>query len=189
MNYNTETLNHDKSSRSGQIEEHNAALVRRLFDEIVNRGNVRIVDELLAPDIVNHNPGPSDAPGREGIREVFWMLHLAFPDLRGHIDDLIPDGDRVVVRWTIAGTNTRRCMGIGPTGRSIQGTGIDILRVSGGRVVERWGNSDDMLMLNQMGLLEEVLGCPSFNPHVDRRANTGNCSEGAEGCQPCVTGK
>ena len=141
------------------------ALVRRLFEAVINQCDLDTGEELVAADVVDHNPGPSDSPGRDGLRQVFELLHQAFPDLHGRIDDIFCDGDRVVVRWTVGGTNTQRCMGIGPTGRRILGTGIDILRVEDGRVVERWGNSDDMRMLAQMGLLEEVLSCPTFNPH------------------------
>ena len=147
------------------IQEQNEEIVRRLFDAVVNRGNLAIVEELIASDVIDHNPGPSDMAGRVGLKEVFQMLHRAFPDLHGRIDDMICDGDRVVVRWTIGGTNTQRCMGIGPTNRPILGTGIDILRLEDGRITERWGNSDDMRMLAQMSLLEDVLSCPTFNPH------------------------
>jgi predicted ester cyclase len=155
--------------------ESNAELVRRLFEESVNRGNFAIIEELIAKNVVDHNPGPSDAPGREGLAQVLWMLHHAFPDLNGRIDDLICDGAFVIIRWTISGTNTRRCMGIGPTNRAMQGTGTDIFRIENGRVVERWGNSDDMRMLAQMGLLEDVLSCPSFNPYSSQ--NFGPCSQ------------
>ena len=160
-------------------ETLNEALVRRLFEEVVNNRNVAIADQLLAPDVVDHNPGPSDAPGREGLKQVFEMLHQAFPDLNGRIDDLFCDGDCVVIRWTIGGTNTRRCMGIGPTNRRMLGTGMDILRIVEGRIVERWGNSDDMRMLAQMGLLEDVLSCPNFNPYSAPQFSS--CSRQADG--------
>jgi predicted ester cyclase len=174
-------MNQSSSSPENNVQAGNIAIVTRLFEEVVNNDNIEIVDELLAPDIENHNPGPSDAPGRQGIREVFWLLHTAFPDLHGRIDDIMAEGDRVVVRWTIGGTNTRRCMGIGPTGRTISGTGIDILRIVDGRMTERWGNSDDMVMLHQMGLLEDVLSCPSFNPHVERlNLQSGQCPSSRE---------
>ena len=147
------------------MEARNELLVRELFEDVVNAGRFERVDELLAPDCRDHNPGPSDAPGREGIREVFELLHAAFPDLHGRIEDILCEGDRVVVRWSIGGTNTRRCMGIGPTNRRMENSGIDIVRIEDGRIVERWGNSDDMRTLYQMGLLEDVMSCPSFNPH------------------------
>lgn len=162
------TMDQTPNTPEEDLQERNIALVKRLFEAVVNERNTEVIDQLLAPDIQNHNPGPSDAPGRQGIKEVFWLLHTAFPDLHGLINDIVAEGDRVVVRWTLGGTNTRRCMGIGPTGRTISGTGIDILRLVDGQITERWGNSDDMVMLHQMGLLEDVLSCPSFNPHVER---------------------
>ena len=160
---NSTSSSHNEQLQNQQLQ--NQQLVRNLFEAVVNRGDVDCVDEVLSADCVDHNPGPSDAPGRAGIREVFMLLHTAFPDLHGSIDDLLCDRDFVIVRWTIGGTNTHRCMGIGPTNRRMKNHGIDIVRVENGRIVERWGNSDDLKTLEQMGLLQDVMSCPDFNPH------------------------
>jgi len=138
--------------------EANKELVRRLFDEVVNRHNPDIVEQLIVADAVDHNPGPSDAPGRQGLKEVFMMLHTAFPDLHGTIDDMIAEDDTVVVRWTISGTNTCKCMGLGPTTRQMTGNGMDILRIVDGKITDRWGNSDDMGMLVQLGIVPSIGG-------------------------------
>lgn len=137
-------------------EDSNKALALRFFDQAVNRHNAGIVNELMAPDAIDHNPGPSDAPGRQGIWEVFTMLYTAFPDLHGEIEDILCDGECVVIRWTIRGTNTCKCMGICPTERTMTATGIDILRFQNGLITERWGNSDDMHILEQLEIIPRL---------------------------------
>lgn len=136
----------------------NKELLSRLFDEVINRNDLSLTETCIADDIRDHNPGPSDLPGRKGIQEVCKILRQAFPDLNGAIDDLVAEGDRIVIRWNVRGTNTCRCGGIGPTRRAISGSGIDIVRVtrtpdSAPRVTDRWGNSDDTGILLQLGLI------------------------------------
>lgn len=137
-------------------QEQNKILARRFFEEAVNDHNADIVIELMTPDAVDHNPGPSDAPGRAGIREVFYLLYTAFPDLRGEIEDIIAEEDRVAICWTIRGTNTCKCMGICPTTRAMTATGIDILRFHNGFITDRWGNSDDMNILEQLEIIPRL---------------------------------
>jgi len=136
----------------------NKELLHRLFDNVINRNDLSLTESCIADDIRDHNPGPSDQPGRKGIQEVCKILRQAFPDLNGAIDDLVAEGDRIVIRWNVRGTNTCRCGGIGPTLRAIAGSGIDIVRVartpdSTPRVTDRWGNSDDTGILLQLGLI------------------------------------
>jgi predicted ester cyclase len=144
------------------LENPNKALALRFFEQAVNWHNADIVNELMAPDAIDHNPGPSDAPGRQGIREVFYMLYTAFPDLQGEIEDVLCDEERVVLRWTIRGTNTCKCMGICPTERAMTATGIDILRFQNGIITERWGNSDDMHILEQLEIVPRLPATASW---------------------------
>ena len=131
--------------------EQNKALVRRLVDEVFNRRNVSVVDELLAPDFIEHEVIPGLPPGREGAKQMFVMLHGAFPDFKGSIDDLIAEGEKVVMRWTWTGTQKGEFMGMPPSGKRMSIGVIDIIRFSGGKAVEHWGISDNLALMQQLG--------------------------------------
>ena len=129
--------------------EHKA-LVRRFFDEIVNGGNVAVVDEIFAPTF----PG-----GLEPIKATASMWRTAFPDLQISIKDMIAEGDRVVARLTIRGTHQgelrSQLLGtIAPTGRQATWTGIDVFRIAGGRIAERWNERELVGLLQQLGVME-----------------------------------
>lgn len=136
----------------------NKELVAHIFESVIGRSDLAPIDRWVAEKIHDHNPGPSDLAGREGIKQVCNLLHKAFPDLHGTIDEMIAEDDRVVVRWTVHGTNSCGCGGIDATRRNMTGTGIDILRIVGEgnerQIVDRWGNSDDTGILIQLGLIQ-----------------------------------
>ena len=130
------------------------ALARRLIEEMFNRGNLEVADELYAPDYVNHDPGnPEEIRGPEGIKGYVGVHRTAFPDLQLTIEDQVAEGDRVATRWTGRGTYQGDLMGIAPTGRRVTATGITIDRISGGKVVETWTNFDVMGMMQQLGVI------------------------------------
>ena len=132
--------------------QQNAMLVRRAVEEVWNRGNVAILEELVASDIVIHLPSES-IYGPEGIKRFFSMLRGAFPDLQFTIEDQIADGDSVVTRWSAHATNLTSFQGIPPTGRQVSLSGIDIDRIVNGKVVECWSVSDDLGILQQLGAI------------------------------------
>ncbi len=136
--------------------EHNKALVRRLVDEIFNRGNVGAADELMAPDFVEHEELPPGVPsGRDGVKHMTVMLRSAFPDFRATIEDMMAEGDKVVLRMTWTGTHQGEFMGIPPTGRSVSFGVIDIIRIAEGKFVEHWGQMDNMALMQQLGAIPE----------------------------------
>ena len=136
------------------MAEQNKALVARFIDEIFNRGNMSAADELLAPNFVEHEHLPAGVPrDREGVKMLSSMLRSAFPDLKVTIDDTIVEGDKVVVRMTWSGTHRGEFMGVPASGKSVSIGVIDIIRVSGGKLVEHWGQMDAMAMLQQIGAL------------------------------------
>src|SRR5438876_12417081 len=106
--------------------EENKALVRRFIEEVHNKGNVDAIDEIYAPDYVNHNPVPPYTPDREGYKRFIAETRAAFPDYRFSIDDLIAEGDKVVNRWTSRSTHRGEFMGMPATGRQTEGPPIDI---------------------------------------------------------------
>ncbi len=133
--------------------EENKAIVARLADAIWNQGDLTAVEELYAPDIIDHSPAPGQAPGLEGEKQVVTQFRTAFPDLQTTNDDLIAEGDTVVLRWSGRGTHQGEFAGIPPTGKPMTVTGIEIYRFSNGKVVERWGEFDMLGILQQLGAI------------------------------------
>ena len=132
--------------------EQNKALVRQMVEEMFNRGNISVADKFLAPDFVEREELPPGIPsGREGVIQLTAMLRSAFPDFKATIDDIIAEGDKVVIRQTWTGTHKGEFMGIPPTGKSVSIGVIDIIRVAGGKFVEHWGQMDTMGLMQQLG--------------------------------------
>lgn len=134
--------------------EENKAHVRRGFEAISkkNLANLAVFYELLNPDIVFHNASTT-IQGLEAYKQFLSMHITAFPDLHFTIEDMIAEGDLVVVRYTIRGTHKGDLMGIPPTGKQVTWTGIDIFRFVNGKLVEEWYNGDDLGLLQQIGVI------------------------------------
>lgn len=132
--------------------EANKAVVRRMFAEAWNRGNLAVVDELLAPDAVDHHDPdvPSFAAHMKGEIVAF---RRAFPDLHFAIEDMVGEGDRVAVRLTVTGTHEGAFKGIPATGRRIAVEHIHIARIVDGRGVDHWAAMDTFGMLQQLGAI------------------------------------
>jgi len=133
--------------------EQNKALMRRFYDEVVNGGNLNIVDELASPDFVDHEAFPGLAVGREGVKQFFSMLRTAFPDLRMNVDDLIAEGEKAVARATMTGTHQGEFAGVAATGKTVSVSTIDIVRFADGKLAEHWGVTDTASMMEQLGAL------------------------------------
>src|SRR4028118_1208905 len=130
------------------------ALTCRAF-EAINQKNLDALDEMVASDIIDHDPVPGQGPGLEGVKQYFSSMHTAFPDVQMNIDDMIAEGDKVVARVNVGGTHQGEFMGIDPTGNRVTITGIDILRIADGKIVEHWGKFDDLSMMQQLGVISE----------------------------------
>jgi steroid delta-isomerase-like uncharacterized protein len=134
--------------------EENKAAERRFYEEVWKKRNFAVIDELVAPDVIEHNPTvPGQGPGREGFRQTVEMLLSAFPDAQVTIEDIIAEGDKVVVHWAGRGTHRGELMGLPPTNKEASAAGIDILRYEGGKRVETWRQWDTLGMLQQLGVL------------------------------------
>lgn len=132
--------------------EQNKAVVRRLIDEVFNQGNVDAVDDLLAPNFIEHEELPPGVPaGSEGVKQLARMLRSGFPDFRAAIEDVIAEDDRIVVRMTWTGTQTGEFMGIPPSGKPVSFGVIDVLRMADGKCTEHWGVMDSMSLMQQLG--------------------------------------
>jgi len=133
--------------------EQNKALARRILEEIIDRGNMSLVDELIAPDWVVHPTPPGLPPGREGLKLMVNMYHSAFPDMKTTIHDIIAEGDKVVVRMTHSATHKGEFMGMPPTGKSVSFEEIAIMRFAEGKNVDLWSQSDSMGLMQQLGAM------------------------------------
>jgi steroid delta-isomerase-like uncharacterized protein len=133
--------------------EENKALVRREIEEAWHKGNLMAVEEIYDTNFVDHSPFPGTTPDREGIKQFIKIMRDAFPDIRLTIEDLIAENDKVVERVTATGTNKGEFMGITPTGKQITVPVITINRFAGGKIVERWSLSDQLAMMQQLGII------------------------------------
>lgn len=135
------------------MSEENKAVYRRFMEEVFNRRNAAAIDQYLAADVVDHAAPPGTPPGVEGAKHIIPMYLNAFPDVHATIEDLIAEGDKVVARYSFAGTHRGEFLGLAPTGKQFTITGIDIVRVAGGKIVEHWEVMDQMGMMQQLGLV------------------------------------
>ncbi|CCH32737.1 ester cyclase [Actinosynnema sp. NPDC047251] len=134
--------------------EGNVATVERSI-ELINRGEVEAaVDVLFARDAVDHDPAPGQGPGRPGFLAFFQGLTTGFPDLRMRPRLVTANEDHVSVAFTVSGTHTGPFLDAPPTGRAFRVSGVEVFRFADGRVAERWGLTDDMGILVQLGLVD-----------------------------------
>lgn len=131
----------------------NEAIAREAVDAF-NRGDSDAADRLFAAGYVDHDPSRAGLPpGPEGVRQAWSMMRSAFPDLQVEIEDVIAEGDRVAVRGAIHGTHRGELMRIPPTGKRVTVSLIDINRIENGKLAERWGQSDMLGMMQQLGVV------------------------------------
>ena len=139
------------------MPEDNKMLVRRMIEQLWNQRNLAIADELAAPNFVSHDPASPDfGRGPEALKRMVKHYTEAFPDTRFTIDEMISEGDRVVARWSVTGTHQGRLGDIPPTNRQVTVTGVDIARVSGGKVQEVWTSWDALGMMRQLGAVQTM---------------------------------
>jgi steroid delta-isomerase-like uncharacterized protein len=140
--------------------ETNKGLARRVFEEVLNRRHLDLLDELAASDYIEHNPLPGQRTGVDGIRDRYTMLFNAF-ESQFTVEDVIAEGDKVVLRWSQAGTHVGPIFGIPATHRSYRTSGIEIWRVENGRLAEHWDVVDVFGQFQQLGLFPQPAGSPA----------------------------
>lgn len=134
--------------------DQNKARFREFIEEVINKRNLAKFDEYLTPDFVEHEVVEPFPPTRDGVRQLFTGMLSAFPDLKVTINDAIAEGDKVVLRQTWSGTHKGEFMGIPATGKRVEFSVIDIVRMKNGIATEHWGVSDSLKMMQQMGVVE-----------------------------------
>ena len=133
------------------MSAENKAIVKRIVQEIWNGGNLDLADELIAPDYIDSVSGSSSAVGPNGFKDAVNGVRDAFPDFAITINDMISEGDKVVLVWTFIGTHKGELMGFAPTDKLIEFDGIYIYRFKDGKLVERSGKRDTFKLMSQLG--------------------------------------
>ena len=133
----------------------NKALVRRIFDEVWNQGNLQVLDEVLDPNYKGEYPSGPTMTSAEQLKRYIAATRAAFPDLRWAVEDLIAEGDKVVARWTNRGTHQGEWRGIAATGKPVTMSGVSIFRIVNGKIRERWGNTDALGVMRQLGTIPQ----------------------------------
>ena len=137
------------------LSDTNKTVSRRFLEEVWNKRNMAVLNEIIANDHVNSGPGtlPGLPTGPEGSKQFVQVYLNAFPDVHFTIDDQIAEGDKVVTRWTASGTHKGELAGIPATGKSSTVTGINVERIMNGKIVESWGIFDQFGMMQQLGVI------------------------------------
>jgi steroid delta-isomerase-like uncharacterized protein len=139
------------------MSETNKTVVRRLFEEVWNKGNLPVTDELFAPNYVHHDSSTPDVGrGPESEKKRATLYRTAFPDLRLTIEDIIAEGETVMARWSCRGTHKGDLSGIAPTGKQFTISGISIARIANGKMAEGWVNWDALGLMQQLGVVAEL---------------------------------
>lgn len=138
------------------MSESNRALIHRWFEEVWNKGRSDAVDEMLASDGIAH--GLSDDSGQplrgpEGFKGFHAKFRGAFPDIAVTVEDTICEGDKVVARCSVRGRHSGDSLGFAATQSPVEFTGIAIVRVKDGQIVEAWNNFDFMALYKQLGAI------------------------------------
>ena len=131
-------------------KETNLAVLGK-FAEAVNTGKFDLFQEAVSAENVDHDPAPGQVQGPEGYRTFFSGLRTAFPDLSVTLDTMVADDDSIAFAYTLTGTQDGPLDGLAPTGRKVKIRGLQISKFKDGKMVERWGSSDELGMLQQLG--------------------------------------
>lgn len=134
--------------------ERNKAIVRSFFEEVYNKGNSDIIDDIFSDDFDSNDPTSCGVKGPEYVKQFAIRMRTAFPDIHFTVDEMIAEGDRVVVHVTFRGTHLGEYMGIPPTGNQVTVKGVELARFAGRKIVEQgWHYYQELQLLQQLGLL------------------------------------
>ena len=145
------------SEMNAMSTESNRSLVKRYYEEVFNRGDVGLIDQLAIADYDEHSPFPGQPNGIEGLKARTAGLLAAFKPVF-ILHEVVAEGDTVVVYWTNTGTHSGPFMGIPPTGRTVKISGVDIYRIRDGKMAEHWHVVEQLQMLQQLGVIPSPEG-------------------------------
>src|SRR6266404_5816896 len=139
------------------MSKENKTVIRRLFEELWNKGNLSVADQLFAPNYTHHDPSTPDVGlGPESEKKRATLYRTAFPALRLTIEDIVAEGETVVARWSCRGTHKGELNGIAPTGKQFNITGVSIARFTNGKMFEGFVNWDALGLMQQLGVVPEL---------------------------------
>jgi steroid delta-isomerase-like uncharacterized protein len=121
------------------------------FGEAINTGNLEIMNDLVAADCIENDPAPGQVSGPQGYIDLFTAMRVAFPDMKVEVEQLVADDENVAFAYTLTGTHKGDFNGIPATGKKIKARGLQISKFKDGKMVERWGSSDELGILKQIG--------------------------------------
>jgi steroid delta-isomerase-like uncharacterized protein len=121
------------------------------FGEAINSGNLEVMNDLVAPNAIENDPAPGQDKGAQGYIDFFTKLRTAFPDLKIEVEQLVADDENVAFAYTMTGTHKGDFNGIPATHKKVKARGLQISRFEDGKMVERWGSSDELGILKQLG--------------------------------------
>lgn len=133
-----------------------ASFIHRWFEEVWNQKNEAAVDEMFADDGVAHGLTEMDGSpitGPESFKRFHRAFVSAYPDIRVSVEDTIVEGDKIVARCRVSGSHGGEGIGLAPTGKNVDFTGIAIVRVQDGKIVEAWNEFDFFKMYTQLGVM------------------------------------
>ena len=136
------------------MSEQNKALFRQ-FIEGMNAHDISVIDQVIDPSFINHDPMPGQDDGIKGLKDMMGMFYSAFPDLTVSLEQIVAEGDLVVGRVITKGTQSGEFMGAPGSENKISLTEMHMIRISNGKAVEYWGVVDSMLMMQQLGVMPE----------------------------------
>jgi steroid delta-isomerase-like uncharacterized protein len=132
--------------------EQNRALVRQVL-ELIDQRKLDEAFELYAQDYIYHGPGGQELRGRDGIRGLWEVFLIGLPDLHSTIEDMVSEGDKLVLRWRIEGTHTGEFLGVAPTNAEINLGITEIFRIANGQLAEAWDQYDRLDLMQQIGAI------------------------------------
>lgn len=141
------------------MSEANKLLIRKWFDEVWNNGRTETIDELMVEDAVVHglsNETGDDLIGPAAFREFHSAFYNAFPGIKVSVDDTVAEGDKVAARCTVTATHTGHTLGFSATQRPVSISGMAIVRVKDGKIVEAWNSFDFLTLYQQLGVLSPI---------------------------------
>ena len=139
------------------MSDANKNILRRLFDEVWNKGNLPVTDQLFASTYTHHDPSTPDfGRGPESEKKRATLYRTAFPDLHLTIEDVIAEGETVMTRWSCRGTHKGELNGVAPTGKQFTISGMTVARVSNGKIAEGYVNWDAQGLMQQLGVVPQL---------------------------------
>lgn len=140
--------------------EDNKALVRRAYEVGMNNRDMKVIDEVFAPDYVVYYPGVPPIRGLAAAKQALAAFLTAFPDIQFVVEDQLAEGDKVTTRWSARGTHSAEYRGfptagtvVPPSGRPVTFSATDIYRIADGKILEEWNTLESLVVLAQIGVI------------------------------------